>query len=59
DISDWLRSIRLHKHDHCLSHLSWTELTTPTEEDLVSLEVATQGARDRLRKFLLGHGGKG
>ncbi|KAK7029165.1 Sam domain family protein [Favolaschia claudopus] len=58
DISNWLRSIRLHKYDHCLSHLSWAELTTLTEEDLVSLGVATQGARDRFRKFL-GQCGKG
>ncbi|KAK6968925.1 hypothetical protein R3P38DRAFT_2815220 [Favolaschia claudopus] len=58
DISDWLRSIRLHKYDHCLNHLSWAELSNLTEQELVSLGVAAQGARDRLRKFVR-NGGNG
>lgn len=50
DISQWLRSLRLHKYTDNLKDLKWQELVTLSDEDLEKRGVNALGARRKMLK---------
>ncbi len=53
DVSNWLRSLRLHKYTDNLKDMRWQDLVALDEEGLEKRGVAAKGARTKLLKVSL------